>query len=937
MEYGVKITLSASSPVPEYTGGVWASGLAQFTGGSRLDGWTSGYLISIGPVGERVDISQHGNYAMMDDASILISANGYHEFDLAGASILGATLELVTLIGSTVTYRWTGVVSAVDWTGAEVALTVESMASVRHKEIPSQILTNETAPNISQDSSGKPVPIVWGAVERMTPPVLESDHIPEVGIRAYSSPVDFVDLPTTHLMTGNFNEGAIPDLVLSNRVTMFYLKSIWGTITAGNAGTWMGTAVDGAIGGDTTHDMYVEVSSGTGSGQRRKITYVSRITRTSNGITPQGYYEGAACTLLTPWDTLPDATSTFIVYKVDRLARFAVADQGAFAVVKDKESEVPLATDTTQIGTILVADVSSEFAAGEQVLSLAKLPNSTVYGRTGLEDGVTVTGATRTASYASHVIAGSDEFRFYEVFCAAQVEYPALSSAEIKDLYLIGSLDVTGLGAYARPHAFAFATDFTGQVTILTPIFDASTMLSAQDANAFSPSLAPDGQRLNFQTFSYKIPLSIPISSIRKIDYGFMSPVDYRSPTVYVGGAARVNVTKAPGSDVLINDSGTAISGYNQIRPNTAPAVNILTVSDYANDIFSTFARSDYWRAILSYSGTATITISDASLWPDGTYEAILSTGIAGNTTVVEREICLAASYGDVTLSGTTVDLQAGRRFTSPWDIPPSGGAFGDPILLARDAAKNMVRRDLNDFGGISSAFYAALPADPINAVIYEREKSDSLLAKMCAEFNWVSSHDSNGTEVALPFLATGFDYTVSNSDIISGTFDGLKQTSIDDLISLPTIRRSWTQADGFRAAASVPALDAAPASVTEANVATYAPGFDSPAQGVAAYAILHEAAEQTTSRQTGSIDYQWTNDIQGLLIDSGRLRWGAMRKDLATFCVSDEHAAAWALLGRRVSLTHRRYIKTARTGTIVARYWYASLGQTQLTVMLDP
>ena len=939
MDCAVRLTLSTASVSPIYTGGFWASGVAQLTGGNRVDGWTSGILLSIGPVGERVDVAQHGNYASQESVDVSISANGYAEFVAAGATLENALVEIGTMSGSTFTVRWSGAVAGADWRGVEVALSVEPMGLRRHKEIPSQVLTATTTPTITEGSDGKPVPIIYGAVERMTPPVLESDHLPEVGIRIYSSPTEYVDSQTTSIMLGDFYEGAIVDVVTSTSVVLFYLISVWGGSGAGSAGTWAYTAIDGATSGDVTHDMYVEVIGGTGTGQRRKIVSLTPFVLTSHNITPWGYYEGSRCVLLTAWDTLPDATSSFAVYKVDCLARYAVADQARTAIVSDRDGGLPLATDTIQDGTILVADVSSEFASGEDVLTLEILPTASVHGRSYLSDGVTVSGQNiETGTAWERTIGGFGLGRDYDLSCGARVEYTAFAGRSIEDLYLLVSLDNSAItiGGNPRPHAFAVTTDFTGRKNLITPIFDASCVLADRHPNAFSPSLADDGSRLNFRTYSYKLNLGNPISSIKSIDFGTIAPQFYGASNY--GGYQSINVTKSAGSNVLVNNSGS-IPAYAMIRPADAPGITLLDqqISDEGStSIYARVVLAGYWCAVSSYNGTATITVDDASQWPNGTYDVILINETPHTSYCNEREVCLAASYGSIAIGSTTVSVESGRRFGSPGMSGTDGFANGDPITLAKHAVTDLITRDLDQYGTVSAS-YSDLATDPIYMVLPSRSGSADVIGQMCAEFNWIGSHDALGREWFLPLFREGDDYTVTNAQIISGTFPGLSKTAVEDVITLPMVRRSWTQADGFRLSANVPSITTAPASVNTGNVEQYAPGFDSPAQGVEAYGILHAAMAGSGVAQTGEINYQWSSDLQGLLIDSGRLQWGASRKDIATFCIADTHNAAWAILGRRVGVTHRRYIKTTRHGVIVARYWYPHLAQVQLTVFLDP
>lgn len=92
-DYGVKITLAALSPIPNYTGGIWINGSAWLCSGEAptVD-WINGALVSVSAIGERVDVARGGNYAETSDATVTIESTHWKAFDAAGASIYGARL-----------------------------------------------------------------------------------------------------------------------------------------------------------------------------------------------------------------------------------------------------------------------------------------------------------------------------------------------------------------------------------------------------------------------------------------------------------------------------------------------------------------------------------------------------------------------------------------------------------------------------------------------------------------------------------------------------------------------------------------------------------------------------------------------------------------------------------------------------------------------------
>ena len=167
-DYGVRITLAASSPVSSYTGGIWSSGVAKLSSSSGASGWTSGQIIEVSPLGEQVDIAQGGNYASIGDFDAVVLATWYPAFEAAGSSLYGATVEIGTLSGTTLTVRWSGIVVDAPWKGAELRIKAESLISRRHKTIPTRVMTSQEYPGIPASAEGKPVPILYGEISRLT-------------------------------------------------------------------------------------------------------------------------------------------------------------------------------------------------------------------------------------------------------------------------------------------------------------------------------------------------------------------------------------------------------------------------------------------------------------------------------------------------------------------------------------------------------------------------------------------------------------------------------------------------------------------------------------------------------------------------------------------------------------------------------------------------
>jgi hypothetical protein len=274
------------------------------------------------------------------------------------------------------------------------------------------------------------------------------------------------------------------------------------------------------------------------------------------------------------------------------------------------------------------------------------------------------------------------------------------------------------------------------------------------------------------------------------------------------------------------------------------------------------------------------------------------------------------------------VDTSAGRTYS------------GSPVTLARDVARDIFRRDLSVPLSDTTA-YSTLPDDPCTMALVDAEDSAAIIARMCREFNWIAGHNQAGREVATAWLErvsdASADYSVTSADMVAGSITGLDATSLDDLVTLPSVRWDWTQADGYRQQGAVTDITADPSTLTANNYLQTITGFGDFLTSQDAYLTLHEGWRISGLRQSSEIEYRYGGSPESLYIPA-RMGWAATRKNIATFRVNDTHASASAYVGQRIAVTHKRYTSgIPYYGTLVATYWYPGDGQTQLTVMFDP
>ena len=955
MNYAVRITLAAASPVPSYTGGFWSSGIAALLGSGAASSWTNGVLLGVSAVGEKVDISQHGNYAMLDDCDVAISAVGWTDFFAAGASIHNATVEVGTISGSTFTARWVGAVVDSVWSGVEISLQCESLATRRHKDIPTRSLTSDELPNLPQASEGAAVPIVWGAVERMTPPKRSQDRQYLDAFYRVESGVIVSALSSSFLY--DTPSGTNFSIAVYGRVDSTPLADVpatyWAEIAASSGKT-----------------AYAEITSGTGSGQTRAVTSIGVLATINNlGV--------SAISLVSAFSPQPDFTSVVRFFVNSDYISIAVCDEGAGIIVSSDvdDKEFPLISTVEDVGGVQVASASAEFITSGEYAATKYMKPSSDYGIAILSDGIAQTGSAQFLAKATTRCTDDFGITFLtaDVFCLARFDAIDIPKLEDSDkMFFTYSAEGYNLGSAK------------GQIVLhgiaATYANDADTAINYYRTgaygpiNAYSPGMATDGAFGNFALNARQLSASALIPGRAKALYLCASAESVDG----IGGADIANWVRV--DDGAIPSGATSFvaafdtaggSGYFPVGEYIQPILlgdagesewqnSRCTYDDCGADGGSDRfigTRFSEWREIIginilssfSYAGRTwgRVQYTIATPYSDayGECRIVRKTATLSRTVPVkENESGLAISYGSFTPSSTFLaSVESGRTYSAAWPSLPSGKSLGVPITTAPHAALDMMYRDLGlGSGDVDAASYLALPADPISAVLSSRRGSADVLAQMCAEFGWVAGHDSSGKETVKAAsldgsLGTAFDYAVANADIIADSITGPEMTAVEDVISLPTVSRSWTQADGSRSVASIRSLSLDPGDLTESNYKTYAPGFDSFAQAVEAYTALYEAVGAFGITQDGEHSFEMTSDIDGLLIDSGRLAWAASRKEILTFSVLESHAAAWAKLGSRIKVTHRRYATPAKYGALVARYWMpGDKSRVQLTMMID-
>lgn len=949
-DFAVRIQLAASSPVPAYNVTPWSAGFLAVSSGEATTE-TTGLLLDCSPVGEYADIARGGNYAAVGEWTVTMHAatpagtKWWEAFSAAGASLYGARVELWDTTANVC--RAVGTVTEAKRNGVVVDISCESISVQRHKEIPTRKLTAEEFPGLTEEFEGYAVPIVYGPAERLEPASFLTEPEALDSLMYVPAPYVFIMRPATFIA---IYSGAPASTIDSIPVVVCASSDLF---------AYQIDAVDQAF---AAGKLYVRITDGTGSGQERKVETLSYTAGTTSG----GVYEKVAIVgVASPLETAADETSEIRFYRRDVGAVLAVCDEGEVSEVRDSEYDSPVPFAPSLVGTdVVAADVSAEFAAGENYQSIQYLRPSEVFGITALQDGLCASGQNVARGYGIAEGGPGGGTYFADLFCRSRLDLATVDGEWITrgpDIYALVSLavqwptpaEIEGIYIQAKAIRWDGSEEFVWLIT--DKLID-----DGPSVNCFSPAMAADGTAGNFAGYAAKIDLARPLTHYRSILIGaaFRGALTYifgedrytpqpgywDGPIPFVNGQSYIVWDNAvlkippgrPGEDAIA-DGLLWISPANFYEARNALDDNtIYSVADNYNGL----ASSDMYRvtSIELISGEVyRVNLDKPITCPSGNYDArcvtqdmLDHTSIGEPLEVNEYESGFALSFGEVAQDSVFLaSMRSGRK---------SGGT---PIIYAKDAAVDLMTRDLGlGSGEIDTASFAALPNDEIRMSIVDVERTDEIIARMAREFNWIVSHDGSGKERAVTWLdrvgTASSDWAITSADVVKDSMQ-ISMTDIKDIICEPQTEWDWTFSDGYRQKGAVNDITFSPASLTSANYLRYISGFGDFASASAIFTVLNNLYKVSLERGHQSVQYMYGGSPLTLYV--GDLAdWCAVRKTLLDFKIPEDRASAASVVGDRISISHRRVgTGGVKYGTICGRWWHPVDGVVQLLVMLDP
>jgi hypothetical protein len=955
MQIAVRVTLAATSPVPSYTGGPFASGVAQLSS-SVVAGWNRTYLAGMAPVGERVDIVTGGNYVQLMDSSLSISNHDqwYAAFQTAGGALEGALVELGEATGpTTMTERWTGIVVDPAFQGMNIECRLENVLGARHKLIPARALSSQEFPGLPSDKEGDPVPVVYGAPERITSPSIQSerDYLAALRVQMGSNPVPMYRSTT---MIAQPYGGAAPTTILVpvvydilTGVTDYappdaYTDDPW----------WLASG-----------SIYMDIFEGTGSGQQRKISGAPGIGYATIGADT---FTWSNVALASPLDVLPDATSGIRFYAEAISAVLVVADEGTVSAVNVEQDEriYPIGfSQGAPAAGVISADVSAEFVNGEDFAALVYSRPSEVYGVTALSDGLTASGGTSRPflPLSDPSVPSGAPRRLFDCLCRGTLYIQDVSDdvlAEVQTIYAMFAVDTSVPIAYevlVLGERWTQTPGVGGSVDTLQGF--ATFPIQTDAVSTYSSSILPDGTPGNFASYALEVgALPVPLRAYRRIDFCLV-PVDTATfPLRTIDEVASIPWTN--GSNTITVGAIGATALGRKIRQTIPLGYSSYGIMDslgmYAyrpSDREAYGGMPGNWKTVTLVTplggGNYQLTLDSPNAFPTNSYDLLIADA-SDFLDGTEMECGVAFKFGSIpTSSEFLVNMASGREFSAAWPALPSGASNGDPITLARDAVLDMYYRDLGlGSADVDFASFQALPSDPITSALVSRVDSAQRVADLCQQFNWVIAHASDGKEYATAWLArvgtATYDFSIDTGDVVEGSLTGVAISDIQDLVNLPNLFWGWTQKDGFASSCNVIDVKADPLTLNAGNYLQYLTGFGDFGTALDTYTRLHTAYQRTNYQRSNSFDLPDVGFEASLvlwpLVGAGRIDWMASRKPIYQMLIPDTSAAGAAIIGQRIRLRHKRYTSGAWVyGTLVEWSLDPMSAEYTTTIMGDP
>lgn len=938
MQPAIRITLSDVSPVPGYNIEPFESGVLRTVAGLTATDWSNEYLIDISDIGERVDISQGGNYVQLGDCTVTLSNHGQWLSTLEndGATMIGAKIEC-GFRESIVTDRaeWTGIISDVMMEGATVVIRAENILAERHKAIPARTITKEEFPTITSDADGSPVPILYGAVEELVPPSVLSEKNYLTAL-AYISESGEILKSITSIVSATLDTFIVDDI----RSTLYppgLPSSMW----------WYNFA--------SGENVYIEITSGTGSGQTRAVKEILDIN----------IPEMIQAAIFSPWDIVPDSTSSARFYSQNSGAVLVIGDEATpKAITVEGSITSNIAFSAGAIGStsdIVSADVSADFLFGENYKNLYYSALNT-FANPELSDGITAMGTGEPLD----VLICRDMWDTTKSTLRSVGDTACLGRLDVKDipdnalstgadLYAIVSLNLTE-ETRSLDHVVIFVDAVNYDGTSETVLRKFVVPKAGLEYSSYSSSILPDGTAGNFSAYALSIP--DPTKSLMAYSHLLIGAA------YFPGGAnnstmnlyTRVHVAAYEGEYIIQveNSSSPPIVG-DRIRPyilasevGASQRENRLTYGDII------YGDPSDWRTITNvetvggtYSVKITLDTPFATTVAD--IGIITARENADNfITITGNEIGIAFSFGEIAQDSTFLaSTSAGRTYSALWPTLPSGKSIGDPITLARDMALDILYRDLGlTASQVNFDSFQFLQEDTVTAAIVDKQDSASVLADLCAEFNWVISHDEYGRETAHNLFfyvgSPSFDVTIDTGHIVEGSFTGRDITDVQDLCTQPSFAWDWTQNKGYRQSSNVLDISVDPATLTADNYQRYIVGFGDYATSLDIYQRLYAAYQLSRYRRSQEYEYKYIgssiSSMLSPLAGISRFEWIASRKFVFRFEVAEGSASAPKRPGLRIKIRHKRYTQGVWVyGTCIESTLSTSDAVYKITMMVDP
>lgn len=857
----VRITLSASSNAPTYTGGPFAGGVAQMNTRRTVAGWGSEWVISVGAFGESVDLSLGGNYAQLSSSSLTIAAGTWWaSLRGAGGAVEGALVEIGTLTtGGTFTVMWTGYARAVSCDGLALSVECESALSQRHKSVPTYA---------DAGSGVVSSPLVYGnrVESKVTTTGIGIEYI-DIGARSTvyhydrAKPTDYSD---THFPGGNYTS-AVKEVTQLSATSLNENIEVSATVAAGSI----------TINRDVVAFQDKQFIYGEGVADLLpKISTVDSAFDWESRIADGNLFFEV------------DNGTTKVYVKIDSFAS-TTADATIEQMIGDPSPDWP--GNANNFGDVFYDVVGSGYTNID-----------TVRTRTFLVSPPEATQTGKVRLFAADVVVSSDTETFGIDYKGLYVPFTETSPGS--KMWRVWNYNLGNLSLYTCPWVPAISLSGSNRGVISDGTSATSFHIDAYYARLDTPAFAalfqtPTNPFADASEVYFFIDASMQIDDFNPLvsNAGITCLFQYINEMGVIISSQTIEVVRAA-------------NGVSSASINNYPAS-----SNYDSGSYAGFAAKQIKLTVPN--GTTDIRVTLGCALPIDVQPGY-DLNALGSMTV--RQMTIVPVFAPIwdTISSSTQIVQNGRTISTAWPSPAAtGDTLGDVIDSQRNIMLDLYYSQLGLTNSqVDTTSFAAVPYRSASLVLASSQNSDAVIAQLCADADLVGYHKRDGKEAAremYKYVGTTTYAWTAEALLDSGSVVPLP---VNKFAPAPILNASTDWVTGQpQVVAAINDPSTTSATLTPTNYLQYAPGYLDYSIAVEAQRLANDGYKRHGLKDRTTINAPTWADVGISGLDNNwvgsehpvsRLAWITARKDVYQCEIDADAFPITAAVGDHIKIT---------------------------------